>query len=49
MYCMKCFSDRAVRSRIDPKEVFKADSEALEVYEYFRSLRNKHIAQGENA
>ena len=46
---MKCFSDSAARSRLDPKKVFKGDSEALEVYEYFRSLRNKHIAHDENA
>ena len=48
-HCMKCFSDTKARSRLSPKEVFKGDSEALEVYEYFRSLRNKHIAHDENA
>ena len=48
-HCMKCFRDSKARSRLDPKKVFKGDSEALEVYEYFRSLRNKHIAHDENA
>ena len=48
-HCMKCFSDTKSRSRLSPKEVFKGDSEAIEVYEYFRSLRNKHIAHDENA
>ena len=47
--CMKCFSASEARSRLDPKKVFKGDSEALEVYEYFRNLRNKHIAHDENA
>ena len=48
-HCMKCFSDSKARSRLDPKKVFKGDSEALEVCEYFRSLRNKHIAHDESA
>ena len=37
------------RSRLDPKKVFKGDGDALEVYDYFRSLRNKHVAHDENA
>ena len=48
-HCMKCFSGSEARSRLDPKKVFKGDSEAAEVSEYFRSLRNKHIAHDENA
>ncbi len=48
-HCMKCFSDSEARSRLNPKKVFKEDSNALKVYEYFRYLRNKHIAHDENA
>ncbi len=48
-HCMKCLSASKARPRLDPKKVFKGDSEALEVYEYFRNLRNKHIAHDENA
>lgn len=48
-HCIKCFSDSGARSRLNPKRVFKGDPDALEVYEYFRNLRNKHIAHDENA
>ncbi len=48
-HCMKCFSASEARSKLNPKKVFKGDSEAQEVYEYFRNLRNKHIAHDENA
>ena len=48
-HCMKCFSASEARSRLNPKKVFKGDSDALEIYEYFRYLRNKHIAHDENA
>ena len=48
-HSMKCFSASEARSKLNPKKVFKGDSEALEVYEYFRYLRNKHIAHDENA
>ena len=48
-HCMKCFSASEARSKLNPKKVFKGDSDAQEVYEYFRKLRNKHIAHDENA
>ena len=48
-HCVKCFSNSKARSGLNPKKVFKWDSDALEVYEYFRYLRNKHIAHDENA
>lgn len=48
-HCVKCFSDSKSRSRLNPKKVFKGDSDALEVFEYFKILRNKHIAHDENA
>ena len=48
-HCMKCFSASKARSKLDPKKVFKGDSEAMEVHEYFRCLRNKHVAHDENA
>ena len=48
-HSMKCFSASQVRSKLNPKKVFKGDPDAQEVYEYFRNLRNKHIAHDENA
>ena len=48
-HCMKCFSASKARSKLNPKKVFKGDSDALEICEYFRNLRNKHIAHDENA
>ena len=48
-HCMKCFSSSEARSKLNPKKVFKGDPEALEIHEYFRNLRNKHIAHDENA
>ena len=48
-HCMKCFSASAARSKLNPKKVFKGDSEALAIHEYFRNLRNKHIAHDANA
>ncbi len=48
-HCMKCFSASEARSKLNPKKVFKGDSDALEICKYFRNLRNKHIAHDENA
>ena len=48
-HCMKCFSSSEARSKLNPKKVFKGDPEALEIHEYFRNLRNKHITHDENA
>ena len=45
---VKCFSDSAARSRLDEKKVFKGNSVALELYDYFKKLRNKHIAHDDN-
>ena len=45
---VKCFSDSSARSRLDEKKVFKGNSVALELYDYFKKLRNKHIAHDEN-
>ena len=49
VHCIKCFTDSKSRSGLDPKKVFKGHSVALEVYEYFRALRNKHVAHDENS
>ena len=43
VHCLKCFKESNSRACLDPKEVFERNADALEIYEYFLSLRNKHI------
>ncbi len=49
IHCMKCFSDSKSRKKLDFKKVCEGNPDALEVYRYFKNLRNKHIAHDENA
>ena len=41
VHCIKCFSGSKSRSGLDPKKVFRGDSDAMEIFRYFSSLRNK--------
>lgn len=45
----KCFGSSKSRFSLDPKKVYRGDEEALEHFEYFRSLRNKHLVHDENS
>lgn len=44
----KCFGRSASRSRLDFDVIYGADKEGLEIYEYFKSLRDKNIVHDEN-
>lgn len=45
----KCFQESKSRFALQPEDVFAGDTEGLEVFEYFRNLRNKHLLHDENA
>ncbi len=49
VYFTKCFGNSASRFQINPEQIFKEDKLGLEVYKYFKSLRNKHIVHDENS
>lgn len=45
----KCFGSSKSRFSLDPKTVYRGDEGAIEPFEYFRSLRNKHLVHDENS
>jgi len=49
VHFIKCFGRSESRFSLDPKKVYKGDAGALEPFEYFVSLRNKHLIHDENS
>ncbi len=49
VHFIKCFGANESRFSLDPKKVYKGGSGAIEPYNYFDSLRNKHLAHDENS
>jgi hypothetical protein len=49
VHFIKCFGQSESRFSLDPKKVYKGDTGAFEPYEYFESLRNKHLIHDENS
>ncbi len=49
VHFMKCFGDNDSRFSINAKQVYKNDSDALAVFEYFKALRNKHLVHDANS
>ncbi len=50
IHYMKCFGDSQARFRLGFSQIYKGEPpEALEVFQYFKDLRNKHIVHDENA
>ncbi|MFF4026926.1 hypothetical protein ACFYY5_29160 [Nocardia elegans] len=45
--CFKCFGRSHARSKLDPAEIYDQGLQ-MEVFEYLKSLRNKHIAHDDN-
>ena len=41
---LKCFLDSDARGSLKPLKFYDGDRRALEAYDYFKNLRNKHIA-----
>jgi hypothetical protein len=49
VHFVKCFGRSRSRFTLNPKDVYKGDPGAYAAFEYFRSLRNKHLAHDENS
>jgi len=49
VHFIKCFGQSESRFSLDPKKVYKGNAGAFEPYEYFESLRNKHLVHDENS
>ncbi len=49
IHYMKCFGDNKARSRLNPKTIYKGNSDALTAFNYFKNLRNKHYVHDENS
>lgn len=45
----KCFGNSKSRTQLSSKEVLKAHPGAIDVFNYFKQLRNKHVIHDENA
>lgn len=50
VHYFKCFGDAGKRFQMDPRQVYKDQlREALGVFAFFKSYRNKHLVHDENA
>lgn len=49
IHFMKCFGKSESRFGLDANKVYKGDAGASEPFEFFESLRNKHIVHDENS
>lgn len=49
VHFIKCFGQSELRFSLDSKMVYKDDPGAFEPYNYFGSLRNKHLVHDENS
>ena len=49
VHYLKCFGN-SVRFQLAPKKIYKSEPpEALQAFNYFKSLRNKHVVHDENS
>jgi hypothetical protein len=50
VYYMKCFGDSAARFQLSAERIYKGEPpEALQAFQFFRNLRNKHVVHDENS
>lgn len=49
VHFMKCFGSSKSRVSLNPKKVYKGTKVARKVFEYFGSLRDKHLVHDENS
>jgi hypothetical protein len=49
IHTMKCFGKNRSRFKLEPKRVYKGNRLALEAFDYFQTLRDKHFVHDENA
>jgi hypothetical protein len=45
---IKCFGVSAARGQLNAKKIYKDIPKAIEVFEYFKALRDKHVIHDEN-
>lgn len=45
----KCFGDSKSRFSLNPKSIYRTEPLAIESFEYFKLLRNKHFVHDENS
>lgn len=48
-HLMKCFGDHESRFSLSPNKVYNNHRDALECFEFFKNLRNKHLIHDENS
>jgi hypothetical protein len=48
VHFMKCFGQSASRFSLQKTQIYGADSGALATFEFYKDLRNKHLAHDEN-
>lgn len=49
VHYLKCFGGNRSRFSLNAARVYKQDSEAIEAFNFFSSLRNKHLVHDENS
>lgn len=49
MHFMKCFGQNNSRFGLNSKNVYKGQTDAIEVFAFFKALRDKHLVHDENA
>lgn len=48
-HLMKCFGDHESRFSLSPNKVYNNHRDAIECFEFFKNLRNKHLIHDENS
>ena len=49
VHFMKCFGHSDSRVKLDPESVYEGETGAMEVFRYFKALRDKHLVHDENS
>ncbi len=49
VHFMKCFGCSKSRVRLDPENVYEGETGAMEVFNYFKALRDKHLVHDDNS
>ena len=49
IHYIKCFGDNEARFLLNSKKTYKGNAGALTAFDYFKDLRNKHVAHDDNS
>ena len=49
IHYIKCFGDNEARFPLNLKKIYKGNAGALTAFDYFKDLRNKHVAHDDNS